>query len=185
LERGSSPRPIKNYVTIDESGVNWIKIGDATKTNKYIYTTQEKITPEGAKKSRYVKAGDLLLTNSMSYGKAYILKTDGYIHDGWFAIKPKDSIVTEYFWHALVSPNVEKQFHHLASGAIVKNISSDLVNKVSLPLPPIKIQTQIAETLDDFSSQLQEILIPYQKQLQLLHELKQSILNKAFNGDLS
>jgi len=185
LERGSSPRPIKNYVTIDESGVNWIKIGDATKTNKYIYTTQEKITPEGAKKSRYVKAGDLLLTNSMSYGKAYILKTDGYIHDGWFAIKPKDSIVTEYFWHALVSPNVEKQFHHLASGAIVKNISSDLVNKVSLPLPPIKIQTQIAETLDDFSSQLQEILILYQKKLKLLHELKQSILNKAFNGDLS
>jgi type I restriction enzyme S subunit len=184
LERGSSPRPIKNFITKDESGVKWIKIGDASKSNKYIYSTQEKITTEGEKKSRYVKEGDLLLTNSMTYGKAYIMKTDGYIHDGWFVIKPNDSVMTEYFWHTLSSPNVKKQFHLLASGAIVKNISSDLVNKVVLPLPPKKIQIQISEKLDLFSSQLQAITKLYQKKLELLTELKQSILHKAFQGEL-
>ena len=36
IERGGSPRPIKNYITTDDSGYNWIKISDATASGKYI-----------------------------------------------------------------------------------------------------------------------------------------------------
>ena len=39
VERGSSPRPIKKYITDDENGVNWIKIGDTKNIEKYIYKT--------------------------------------------------------------------------------------------------------------------------------------------------
>ena len=42
IARGGSPRPIKDYLTNDENGVNWIKIGDTTKGSKYIFTTREK-----------------------------------------------------------------------------------------------------------------------------------------------
>ena len=84
VERGSSPRPIKDFITNNEDGVNWIKIGDTKEVDKYIYTTKQKITKIGAEKSRYVKEGDFILSNSMSFGKPYIMKTNGYIHDGWF-----------------------------------------------------------------------------------------------------
>ena len=68
---------------IEPDGINWIKIGDTDKGGKYIYKTKEKIRPEGVAKSRMVHSGDFLLTNSMSFGRPYILKSDGCIHDGW------------------------------------------------------------------------------------------------------
>ena len=45
IVRGGSPRPIKQYITESEDGINWIKIGDVEKGGKYIYSTKEKILP--------------------------------------------------------------------------------------------------------------------------------------------
>ena len=86
ISRGASPRPIKAFLTDSENGVHWIKIGDVKTGAKYIESTEEDITVEGAKKSRSVKKGDFILSNSMSFGRPYILKIDGYIHDGWLSI---------------------------------------------------------------------------------------------------
>ena len=69
------------------------KIGDTKNVNKYIFHTNQKITKEGAEKSRRVDSGDFILSNSMSYGKPYIMKTTGYIHDGWFKLKLLDSSI--------------------------------------------------------------------------------------------
>ena len=81
IVRGASPRPIKNFITTEPTGVNWIKIGDVKPGDKYITASAEKITQEGAKKSRTVKKGDFILSNSMSFGRPYILQIDGCIHD--------------------------------------------------------------------------------------------------------
>lgn len=76
IQRGASPRPISQFITSDENAVNWIKIGDVEQGAKYITHCKEKITVEGAKKSRYVKKGDFVLSNSMSFGRPYILAVD-------------------------------------------------------------------------------------------------------------
>ena len=86
IARGGSPRPIKSFLTNSEDGINWIKIGDTEQGGKYIFTTKEKITQSGLAKSRYVKEGDFLLSNSMSFGRPYILRTSGCIHDGWLVL---------------------------------------------------------------------------------------------------
>ncbi len=79
LYRGSSPRPIQNYLTNNSSGVNWIKIGDTKSAQNFVISkVEEKITPEGAKRSRQVSVGELILANSMSYGKTYQVGIDGY-----------------------------------------------------------------------------------------------------------
>ena len=85
--RGASPRPIEKYITMQSNGINWIKIGDISPKENVIKTTKEKITEEGAKHSRYVRKGDLILSNSMSFGRPYILEIDGCIHDGWLLIQ--------------------------------------------------------------------------------------------------
>ncbi|MGU9314699.1 restriction endonuclease subunit S, partial [Clostridium perfringens] len=69
--RGASPRPIKNFITDRDDGVNWIKIGDVKSGDKYITSCAEKITKEGAEKSRKVYKGDFILSNSMSFGRPY------------------------------------------------------------------------------------------------------------------
>ena len=181
VERGSSPRPIKSYFTTNPDGVNWIKIGDTEQDGRYVYSTAQKITPEGAKQSRFVKEGDFILTNSMSFGRPYIMKTSGYIHDGWFVFRLKDSLDTDYFYHLLSSPLVQNQFASLASGAIVKNISGDLVKKTKLPIPPLPEQQRIVAILDDAFESIAIAKANAEKNLQNAKALFESYLQGVFS----
>ena len=180
VERGSSPRPIEKYQTDSIDGVNWIKIGDTKGVHKYIYTTKEKITKEGAEKSRYVKEGDFILSNSMSFGKPFIMKTDGYIHDGWFVLRLHDFIDAEYFFNLLSSPFVNEQFHSLASGSVVKNISGDLVKKVILPIPPLPEQQRIVTILDECFAAIDKAKANAEQNLKNARELFESYLQGVF-----
>src|SRR5690606_10316894 len=100
--RGGSPRPIQDYITDSADGINWIKIGDVGVGAKYIDATAEKIVAAGVTRSRYVKVGDFLLSNSMSFGRPYILRTEGCIHDGWLVIQDYHAkFDTEYLYYYL------------------------------------------------------------------------------------
>jgi type I restriction enzyme S subunit len=185
VDRGSSPRPIKKYVTTAPDGVNWIKIGDTKVGSKFVQKTKEKITPQGAEKSRYVAIGDFILTNSMTYGRPYIMATDGFIHDGWFVLRLGDRIESNFLFHALSSEVVQEQFRSLAAGAVVKNISGDLVKKTIVPVPPIKEQVDLAKTMDAASEVIEILEEKYRVKLQDLDDLRQSLLQKAFAGELT
>lgn len=125
IARGGSPRPIEDYLTDDANGINWIKISDTEKDGKYIFCTREKIKPVGLSKTRYVHSGDFLLTNSMSFGRPYILKTDGCIHDGWLVIGNIDTVfVQDYLYYALSSGFMYTTLSLLAAGSTVKNLKS-------------------------------------------------------------
>lgn len=149
IARGGSPRPINDYITDSHDGINWIKIGDAKEGEKYIYSTKEKIKREGLKKTRLVKEGDFILSNSMSFGRPYILKTSGAIHDGWLLLRIKDETLDQdYLYNILGSELVQAQFRKAATGGVVLNLNSELVRKVKIPLPPVEIQRSIADKLE-------------------------------------
>lgn len=149
IARGGSPRPIKDYLTTAEDGVNWIKIGDTDKNGKYIYSTAEKIKPSGVSKSRLVHSGDFLLTNSMSFGRPYILKTDGCIHDGWLVISQLNKTFDQdYLYWMLSSGYAYTQFCGKVSGAVVKNLNSAKVANSLFPLPPLAEQQRIVAKLE-------------------------------------
>jgi type I restriction enzyme, S subunit len=149
VARGGSPRPIHDYITDDENGINWIMIGDTKGGGKYIEKTAKKIKSSGIKKSRVVKEGDFLLTNSMSFGRPYILKTSGCIHDGWLVLSPIDeNIHTDYFYHYLGSSEIKAKLSLKAAGAVVKNLNKDIVQKLQIRLPPLETQKKIATILD-------------------------------------
>lgn len=150
IARGGSPRPIKEYITTAPDGVNWIKIGDTEKNGKYISSTAEKIKPSGVSKSRMVHAGDFLLTNSMSFGRPYILKVDGCIHDGWLVISQSSEVFDQdYLYWMLSSGYAYSQFCEKVSGAVVKNLNSDTVANAVFPLPPLAEQKRIVDKLEE------------------------------------
>ena len=103
IARGASPRPIEAFLTTSIDGVNWIKIGDAPKEGKYITHTAEKITVSGARKSVTVRAGDFILSNSMSFGRPYILAVDGCIHDGWLRLFDYNEQIDKEFLYYILS----------------------------------------------------------------------------------
>ena len=177
LYRGSSPRPIINYVTTDKSGLNWIKIGDMPSTGNRVFFCKERINKEGSKKSRAVYKGDIILSNSMSFGKPYILEIDGFIHDGWFVIRDYQNYIDKtYLCQLLSSDAVQKQYKSTAAGGVVKNISSDLVNSVKFHLPSIMEQRKIARFLELIDQKI-EVQI---KIIDTLSSQKKQIRNLLF-----
>ncbi len=159
IVRGASPRPIRKFITTESTGVNWIKIGDVKPGDKYITASAEKITQEGAKKSRAVKKGDFILSNSMSFGRPYILKIDGCIHDGWLAISDfSDSYLPDFLYYLLNSNSCQSEMRKRASfGGAVQNLNADIVRALVLPVPPLPVQKEIVAILDRFDTLCHDI----------------------------
>ena len=182
IARGGSPRPIKEYITSDADGINWIKIGDTDPTGKYIFSTEEKIKPSGIKKSRYVESGDFLLSNSMSFGRPYILKTNGCIHDGWLVLKNYQKYLdVNFFYHLLSSPIAQEQFNQEAKGSTVRNLNTDIVSKVYVPIPPLSEQKRIVKFLDEEFSKIDTLKTNAETNLKNAKELFETTLEKELN----
>ncbi len=175
--RGASPRPIQSFITDDPDGVNWIKIGDVSENSLYIMQTAERITKEGAKKSRAVHRGDFILSNSMSFGRPYILGIEGCVHDGWLILSDfRDTFDELYLYHALRSEHVQHQFSGKVNGATVKNLNSDLVKETYIKVPEMKEQ----ETFADFVKQVDKTKVVVQKSLDETQKLFDSLMQQYF-----
>ena len=185
IARGGSPRPIKAFLTSDAKGVNWIKIGDTEKDGKYIFSTKERIKPEGVSKSRFVKSGDFLLTNSMSFGRPYILKTEGCIHDGWLVIGDIDLIFDQdYLYYALSAKYMYQTMSIMAGGSTVDNLNSDLVKSLMFPIPPINEQKYIARKVSDLLELVESIKSNEETIGGEISLIKAKILDLAIQGKL-
>jgi len=181
IARGGSPRPIKQFITDAEDGVNWIKISDATASTKYIYETKQKIKPEGIQRSRFVKEGDFILSNSMSFGRPYIMKTSGCIHDGWLVLSDREGAFNQDFlYYFLSSPAAYKQFNDKAAGSTVRNLNIDLVKSVEVLFPPLPEQKRIVAILDEAFAGISLAEANAEKNLANARELLESYFNNVF-----
>ena len=185
IARGGSPRPIEDFITDKKNGINWIKIGDTVPESKYIISAKEKIKPEGKKHSRFVHAGDFLLTNSMSFGRPYILKIDGCIHDGWLVFADIIKyLLKDFLYYALSSKYIYNSFSLVAAGSTVKNLKADTVKQVLFPLPPLLEQKRIITNIEAIFAQI-DLLEQNKADLQTaVKQAKSKILDLAIRGKL-
>jgi len=165
VQRGASPRPIAKYITEDENGIPWIKIGDTSPGLKYVKKTAQRITPDGAQKSRILKKGDFILSNSMSFGRPYILDISGAIHDGWASISDfSEHLNSDYLYHFLSSNNVQNYWVSKINSGSVSNLNADLIKALLIPIPcpdnpkkSLEIQAEIVRILDTFTELTTEL----------------------------
>ena len=180
IQRGGSPRPIENYITKGEEGINWVKIGDVSADSRYITCTKEKIIPEGEKFSRRVQIGDLILSNSMSFGRPYIMAVDGCIHDGWLLIRDNNNLFyQEYLLQLLSSNYMYSQYRSLASGGVVNNLNSDLVQSITALIPNKEEQSKLGA----FFRNLDNLIALHQRKCDKLKNVKKSLLEKMFPAE--
>ena len=159
IERGGSPRPIKDYITEDEDGLNWIKIGDAQEGSIFINSTKEKIRKEGLKKTRMVHKGDFILSNSMSFGRPYIMGVDGCIHDGWLVLHDTNNTFNKlYLYYSLAHKSMYQQFKQMAVGGVVNNLNSEMVRRVLVLVPPLIVQQEFANRIELIEMQKKQII---------------------------
>lgn len=177
IERGGSPRPIDKFITKDENGLNWVKIGDAPEQGNYITKTAEKIKPEGLSKTREVHPGDLILSNSMSFGRPYIMAIDGCIHDGWLAIRDTNKkFDLKFLCIMLGTDNMLSQYKAMAAGSTVNNLNKELVGGTTVSYPAMDEQVKIGE----YFSNLDNLIALHQRKCDTLKELKKYMLQNMF-----
>ena len=165
IERGGSPRPIDDFITDAPNGLNWVKIGDAPTQGNYITKTAEKIRPEGLSKTREVHPGDLILSNSMSFGKPYIMGIDGCIHDGWLLIRNTYGVFDlTFLCHLLGTPQMLSQYRSLAAGSTVNNLNKELVGNTYVTIPSITEQRVLGAYLE----QLDNLITLHQREFAFL-----------------
>lgn len=180
--RGGSPRPIEDYITDSQDGLNWIKIGDVKPNDKYFRKTAEKIKKEGLNKTRQVKKGDFILSNSMSFGRPYILDIDGCIHDGWLVIQDyQETYDMLFLYYILCSDAVMNQYASMAAGSSVQNLNKEKVSNVLLYAPSsLKEQSAIAKVLSSMDEEISFLEAKREK----YNAIKQGMMQQLLTGKI-
>ena len=175
--RGGSPRPIDNFLTTERDGLNWLKIGDINKEAKYVVATMEKVRAEALSKTREISPGDLILSNSMSFGRPYISKIKACIHDGWIAIKKiSKKLYVEYIYYLISSPFSQQYFTSNAAGSGVQNLNADIIKSLPILFPNILEQQHIADCL----SSLDALIASQTQKIDLLKDHKKGLMQQLF-----
>ena len=177
IERGGSPRPIDAYITDAQDGLNWVKIGDAPEQGRYITHTEEKIKPSGLSKTRQVFQGDLILSNSMSFGKPYIMGIQGCIHDGWLLIRNNQNVFDlKFLCQMLGTEQMLAQYRQLAAGSTVNNLNKELVSNAIVKVPRKAEQEKIGTFLESIDN----VITLHQRHLTQLQAVKKFMLQNLF-----
>ena len=175
--RGGSPRPIDDFLTTAPDGLNWLKIGDVDKEAKFVTQTAEKVRPEAISKTRVVSPGDLILSNSMSFGRPYILQIQTCIHDGWIAITNIVKEVERDFLYYLISaPSSQEYFEDNAAGSGVQNLNAEIIKSLHVLTPSPTEQKKIADCL----SSLDELIAARARKVDALKTHKKGLMQQLF-----
>ena len=180
IERGGSPRPIDDFITTAPDGLNWVKIGDAPEQGNYITKTAEKIKPSGLSKTREVHPNDLILSNSMSFGKPYIMAINGCIHDGWLLIRDnQERFDLKFLCHLLGTSQMLSQYKSMAAGSTVNNLNKELVGNTIVTFPTKQEQQKIGKCFELFDN----LITLHQRKYDKLVAVKKALLEKMFPAD--
>lgn len=176
LGRGSSPRPIQNFMGDD---IPWIKIADATASDgMFVFKTKEKIKREGASKSTAVGHGDLIMSNSASCGIPVFVELEGCIHDGWLYFKNFKGVSKILMFHWL--RNISDHLVHIADGSVQKNLNIGLVSSQLIICPG----NPVLSSFDALSKPLLERMRENCLQAQTLATLRDTLLPRLISGQL-
>ncbi|WP_334177224.1 restriction endonuclease subunit S [Pseudoxanthomonas sp.] len=175
--RGGSPRPIDSYITHAADGLNWLRIGDVDKAAKYIERTEQKVIEVALGKTRQVRPGDLILSNSMSFGRPYISNITCCIHDGWLAITQiSKQITSDFLYYALGSSACQTYFLNAAAGSGVKNLNSDIIKQLSIAVPALEEQKKISDCL----SEIDDVIAIQSRKIALFQQHKAGLMQGLF-----
>ena len=176
VKRGSSPRPIQDYLS--DTGLRWLKISDATKENSpYIFEIKEYIKIEGLNKTTHLKAGTLVLSNSATPGIPKILLVDSCIHDGWLHF-PKSHFSNEFLY--LLFKKIRPELLQQGNGSIFTNLKTDILKEYRIPIP----DKESLLFFDNKVKQVFEKILNNTTQIRTLTALRDVLLPKLMSGEV-
>lgn len=176
IKRGGSPRPIQNFLS--DSGLHWLKISDATcVSSPFINEIKEYIIVGGLKKTVFLKAGNLVLSNSATPGLPKILDIDTCIHDGWLYF-PSSKFSNEYLY--LYFKHIRDNLVALGNGSVFTNLKTDILKNYPTNLPTDDVLSKFDEVIKPMFS----MILSKTRESKKLMEIRDSLLPKLMSDEL-
>ncbi|MGG1921693.1 restriction endonuclease subunit S [Chryseobacterium sp. NRRL B-14798] len=181
--RGGSPRPAGDE-RFYNGNIPFLKVADITRiNNKYLTEFTYTIKPAGLQKTRFLKKGTLVISNSgATLGVARILGIDATANDGIAAFLNLLPRLTDFFYYYLNSKTLE--FRAIDQGAGQPNLNTDLLKEFIVPIFSVNEQQQIVQEIESRLSVCDDVEKQIKNSLDQAEALRQSILKKAFEGNL-
>ncbi len=176
--------PSKSNSKFYGGDIYWATVRDMK--HEIIEDTEHKITKDAVKNSstNVIQKGNVIIATRVGLGKVCILANDTAINQDLRGVVPKNkkqlSVEFLFRWFRSISHKIVEE----GTGATVQGVKLPFIKSLSIYLPPLETQQAIVQKLDALSTETKKIEIIYQQKLNDLEELKKSILQKAFSGEL-
>lgn len=136
----------------------------------------------------HLRTGDVLFTNRGEIGKVAIVDAtfdNANLNSQIAWLRCRNSLVPEFLFYFLQSSQMRRHFLQNRSGAALQQFTIKMLKEIVIPHPAPTIQKQIANDLLELSNVVENLRVIFQRKRTDLAELKQSILRRAFAGELT
>ncbi|MCB4777581.1 MAG: restriction endonuclease subunit S, partial [Sulfurovum sp.] len=178
LSRGHNP-PKKDFIYQPKDGyVRFLQIRDGSSDKDAVYVP---IT----KKLHLVTKDDLLLVAYRQVGKVF-RNMEGAFNVALCKIENIDSshLSTTYIYYLIHSKYVKGELLKRAERALIPSMSIEHLKSIKIPIPPLSAQQKTVTYLDQLSQKIEKLKQAQQEKMQSLKDLKASLLDRAFRGEL-
>lgn len=182
VKRGASPRPIEDPKYFDDNGeYAWVRIADVSNSERYLEETTQTLSKLGASLSVKREPGDIFISIAGTVGKPIITHIKCCIHDGfvWFPYLRQN---TEFLYYLFMSG---QPYLGLGKMGTQLNLNTETIGNIQIPLPPLPEQQTIAAYLDEKCGEINRAIDVQKKKIELLNELKQTIITDAVTKGLN
>ena len=176
IKRGGSPRPIQDFLS--DSGLRWLKISDVTSlSSPFVLEIKEHIKEEGLRKTVFLHAGELVLSNSATPGIPKILDVDTCIHDGWLYF-PKSELSKYYLY--LFFKHIRKELVALGNGSVFTNLKTDILKA----FPATKADESTLKEFDVLVTPLFDAMLNADRENFKLAAMRDALLPKLMSSEI-
>lgn len=181
--RGKSRHRPRNYEKLYGGDYPFIQTGDIRNCNHYITEFTQTYSELGLAQSKLWPAGTICITIAANIAETGILTFDACFPDSVIGLVVNEKLADRDFVEYLLQ-SFKVRIQALGKGSAQANINMGTFENELFPFPPVKSQQTIVAKLDALSAETKRLEAIYQKKIVDLEELKKSVLQKAFNGEL-
>lgn len=183
FSRGKSKHRPRNDKCLFGGNYPFIQTGDVRNADKYVTDYSETYNETGLAQSKLWPAGTLCITIAANIAETAILSFPCCFPDSVIGFIPNEKLTTVDFVYYLIQ-FFKSELQNLSKGAAQDNLNLAKFENMNFPLPPLPEQKRIVKELDALSEKVRQLQEIYTKQIANCAELKQSLLQKAFEGEL-
>jgi type I restriction enzyme S subunit len=173
--RGSSPRP-KGDPRYYGGSIPRLMGEDVTRDGKHVTPKVDSLTEEGAKLSRPMKQGTLVMICSGNVGLSSFLAVDCCIHDGFIAFPELSEECNNDFLYYTFNSQLHRLFQNATHGGVFTNLTTEIIKKFEIVIPPKIEQDFIGNEV----SALDEKIAAVRSKLNASKALQKSLINQVF-----